>query len=228
MSASSEAAEEGGAGIRQTVEGGENGTGWSDPRFAMDAQFAGDFAFVEEDGAQGGVVCIEPVESPAEQVVQSLHGGVLFRYAVDESSEVGCAENPGVRRLDAGAVMGNCEFPQGMQVRASAADKREIGRVEEVEFSRERRTGTAGSFGRGAHDAVLAGQPVNDEAGVGEQGAPDEDAVGIFHRMACMGAGGGGIKEPLRGPPARPESQDVRRGCGLRNRAHRLRPWHRH
>jgi hypothetical protein len=194
----------------------------------MDAQFAGDFAFVEKDRAQRGVVCIEPVESSAEQVVKCFHGGVLFRYAVDESSEIRCAEHPGVRRLDTGAVMGNREFPQRVQIRAPAADKREIGRVEEVEFSRERRTGTAGSFGRGAHDAVLAGQPVNDEAGVGEQGAPDEDAVGIFHWMACMGAGGGGIKESLRGPSARPESPDVRPGCGPRNLAHRLRRWHRH
>lgn len=228
MSGSSEAAEEGGAGIRQTLEGGENGTGRSDSRFAMDTQFAGDFAFVEKDRAQRGVVCIEPVESAAEQVVECFHGGVLFRHAVDQGSEISRTEDPWVRRLDARAVMGNREFPQRMQIRASAADKREIGRVEEVEFSGERRTGAAGSLGGGAHDAVLAGQPVNDEAGVGEQGAPDEDAVGIFHWMACMGAGGGGIKESLRGPSARPESPDVRPGYGPRNRARRLRPWHRH
>ena len=227
VSASSEAAEEGGAGIREAVEGGENGTGGSDSWFTMDAQLAGDFAFVEEDGAQRGVVCVEPVESAAEEVVKCFHGGVLFRHAVDESSEIRCAENPGVRRLDAGAVVSDREFTQRVQVRASAADKREIGRVEQIEFSRERRTGAAGSPCCGAHNAMLAGQPVNDEAGVGEQGAPDEDTVGIFHRVAPMAAGCGGIKEPLRGLPVRPESPVARPGCGPRNRAHRLRRWHR-
>ncbi len=194
----------------------------------MDAQFTGDLAFVEEDGAQRGVVRIEPVESAPEQVVKCFHGGVLFRHTVDEGGEIRGAQDAGVRGLDACAVMRNREFPQGVQIRAAAADEREIGRVEEVELSREWRTGAAGSLGCGAHDAVLAGQPVNDEAGVGEQGAPDEDAVGIFHRMAPMAAGRSGIKEPLRGLPARPETLDVRPGCGPRNRGHRPQRWHRH
>ena len=140
----------------------------------------GEFALEVEEGFAGGGVGGEEVEGAAEEVVEAFDGGLGSGGGFEEFDEVGGAEDFGPGGLEAEAEVGDGDFAEGVEVGFFGGQPEEVGGVEEVEFAGEGAGGAAGALGGGADEAVFAGAPVHDEAGLGEEGFADEDGAGFF------------------------------------------------
>ena len=158
-------------------------------------EYAGEFVFEVEEGAEGGWGGVEVVEGAGEEVVEVGLGVVGFEGFFEELAAVGGEEDGGVVFAEAFAPVVDLDFAEGVEVAAAGAGDGDFAGEEEVELAGEGAFGAAGTPGDGFDEAAFTGEPVDDEAGVGEAGEPDEDGL---HEGKDRRSGGGG-KEGWRG-----------------------------
>ena|SRR5205809_57428 len=72
------------------------------------------------------------------------------------------------------------DFTQRVQLRAAAAREAEVGKIEEVEFAAKRRFGASRAFGDGGGATEIRREPVDDEAGFGQQSGAENQALGAL------------------------------------------------
>src|SRR5881398_3378894 len=71
------------------------------------------------------------------------------------------------------------DFTQRVQLRAAAAREAEVGKIEEVEFAAKRRFGASRAFGDGGGATEIRREPVDDEAGFGQQSGAENQGTAL-------------------------------------------------
>ena len=146
----------------------------------IDAEVAGEFVFVVEEGAGGGGLFVEMVNGAIEEA-EEFGGGVIgFGDEVEELGEVGGETNAWVIATEIFARVGEDGFAQGVEFRFGAAGEADFAVVEKVEQAGEAALRAESAFGDGLYFAVGEGEPGDDEAGVAEAGFADEDGASGF------------------------------------------------
>jgi hypothetical protein len=126
--------------------------------------------------ASVGVMGFQMAEGFAIECINFRDGGLGFGEAGDEFVEITGGEQAAVIVCGrAGRGLG-FKFTQGVQLGTPAGGKGQMPGAKDVDFSKKGLAGAACAFGQGAEDAMIMGQPDDDEAGFGIRKAMDDDA----------------------------------------------------
>lgn len=140
-----------------------------------DAEEAGELGFEMTECAEAGSGSGDVIEGAAEEVVERWIGVVRFDGGFEKLAAVGGEEGGVVGFPEAFAPVVDGDFAEGVEVSAAGAGEVDLAAEEEIEFSGEGAFRAERAFGDGADEAVVFGEPVDDETGVGETGQAGDD-----------------------------------------------------
>jgi hypothetical protein len=167
------------------------------------------------DGAPGDVGFVEVGEGLGEEVVLGLDGGAGLGDGFDERGEVLRAEQVGVGAAQAEVGLDEPDFAQGVHFAGAGGLVEEVGEVEEVEQSGKGAFGPRGALGHEGEPAGLPGEAADDDAGVAEGHARDDEALdgarfahGGGFRIGASGGDGANYRRGFWGGGFRTEGSE--------------------
>ena len=127
----------------------------------VEAEVGGETELEAVEEFFAGVVGDEVIESEGEEVVEDGDGGFFLGGEFDELDEVRGGEGAAVAFADGGAVVGDVDLAEVVEVAVgfAGAGEDDFGLVEEIEAAGEGAGGAEGSAGDGLDEAVLWGAP---------------------------------------------------------------------
>lgn len=140
-----------------------------------DAEEAGELGFEMAECAEAGSGFREMIEGAAEEVVERRIGMVRLDGGLEKLAAVGGEKRGVVGFTEALAPIVDDDFAEGVEVAAARAGEIDLAAEEEIEFSCEGAFRAERAFRDGADEAVVFGEPVDDETGVGETGQAGDD-----------------------------------------------------
>lgn len=160
------------------------------------------------DGAGGDAGFAEVGEGLGEEFVLGDDGGAGLGEGLDEGGEVLRGDEVGVGAAETEMGLEEFDFAEGVHFAGAGGLVEEVGEVEEVEEAGEGAFGPGGALGHEGEASGLLREAAEDEAGVAEGHAADDEAAdglrlaheGSLDRrnMKDRRAGGGSLTELLR------------------------------
>ena len=112
-----------------------------------------------------GLLGLQPVESQAQQLMESSQIGIRLGGLLDGLGEVGGGEEAGVGLAQAGAGTGDAGLAEMMEAGPAGRFPADLAFVKQIEVAPHRVARFGRSLGEGADHPVAAGQPDREEAG---------------------------------------------------------------
>jgi len=124
---------------------------------------------------------VNVVEGALEEIVQIGIRVLRFHSHFQKLAAIGGEQGGGVAAAKAFSPVTDGDFAEGVEVAAAGLDDGNLATEKEIELAGEGAFRAAGTFCDGFDEAVVFGEPVDDEAGIRQAGETDDDGLGGLH-----------------------------------------------
>lgn len=134
-------------------------------------------------GGKAGRGGIDVIERALEEIMQSGIRMLRLYGQFEKLATIGGEESGGVAAAEIFAPVADSDFTKHMQIAAAGADHRNFAAEEEIEFSGKWAFRTTRAFCDGFDEAVVFGEPVDDQTGIRQAGEADDDGLSGLHGL---------------------------------------------